>query len=187
MEWTGPMEKNRKGYLGTEGPPAQGSSARKISLHNFWLQKPVRIEAVEDKLPESQAILLKEPPHRLTQTYSLWTPAQRQQTERHQRHTGKNWSVQHAGESWEAVFSQIEVLAEATLSFLSPHTTEPESQQAGTISETPSTWLTQFVPSWWLLEALPHWTFKPTQAVSIGFSTWMVCLGSCFSKPDTSC
>ena len=29
------------------GPPAQDSSARKISPHNFWLQKPVGIESVE--------------------------------------------------------------------------------------------------------------------------------------------
>ena len=27
----------------TPGPPAQGSSARKISQYNFWLQKPVEI------------------------------------------------------------------------------------------------------------------------------------------------
>ena len=28
--------------------PAHGSSARKISPHNFWLQKPVGIESVEE-------------------------------------------------------------------------------------------------------------------------------------------
>ena len=28
--------------------PAQDSSARKISPHNFWLQKPVGIESVEE-------------------------------------------------------------------------------------------------------------------------------------------
>ena len=32
----------------TPGLPAQGSSARKISPHNFWLQKSVRIESVEE-------------------------------------------------------------------------------------------------------------------------------------------
>ena len=32
----------------TPGPPAQDSSARKISPHNFWLQKPVGIESVEE-------------------------------------------------------------------------------------------------------------------------------------------
>ena len=31
-----------------QGPPAQASSARKISLHNFWLQKPGGIELVEE-------------------------------------------------------------------------------------------------------------------------------------------
>ena len=29
-------------------PPAQDSSARKISPHNFWLQNPVGIESVEE-------------------------------------------------------------------------------------------------------------------------------------------
>ena len=32
----------------TPGPPAQGSSARKISLQNFWLQNTVGIESVEE-------------------------------------------------------------------------------------------------------------------------------------------
>ena len=32
----------------TPGTPAQGSSARKISLHNFWLQKSMGIELVEE-------------------------------------------------------------------------------------------------------------------------------------------
>ena len=32
----------------TLGPPAQGSSARKISPHNFWLQTPAGIESVEE-------------------------------------------------------------------------------------------------------------------------------------------
>ena len=39
------------------GTPAQGSSARKVSPHNFWLQKPARIyildfdEILPDYLP----------------------------------------------------------------------------------------------------------------------------------------
>ena len=39
----------------TPGPPAKGSSARKISPHNFWLQKPVGIELVEEnsRVPSS--------------------------------------------------------------------------------------------------------------------------------------
>ena len=32
----------------TPGSPAQDSSARKISPHNFWLQKLVEIELVEE-------------------------------------------------------------------------------------------------------------------------------------------
>ena len=46
--------KIQEGYLGTEESqlytrlPAQGSSAKKISPHNFWLQKPVGIESVEE-------------------------------------------------------------------------------------------------------------------------------------------
>ena len=32
----------------TLGPPAQDSNARKVSPHNFWLQKPVGIEVVEE-------------------------------------------------------------------------------------------------------------------------------------------
>ena len=43
-----------EGYLGarstspTPVPAAQGSSARKISPHNFWLQKLAETEAVEE-------------------------------------------------------------------------------------------------------------------------------------------
>ena len=43
-----------EGYLSSEescltpGHPAQCSSARKISSHNFWLHKPVRIEIMEE-------------------------------------------------------------------------------------------------------------------------------------------
>ena len=32
----------------TPGFPAQGSSARKISSHNFWLEKAVGIELVKE-------------------------------------------------------------------------------------------------------------------------------------------
>ena len=32
----------------TSDPPTQDSSARKISPYNFWLQKPVGIESVEE-------------------------------------------------------------------------------------------------------------------------------------------
>ena len=32
----------------TPGPSTQGSNVRKVSPHNFWLQKPVKIESVEE-------------------------------------------------------------------------------------------------------------------------------------------
>ena len=47
-------QKFGRGILGvrspspTPGPTAHSSSARKISPHNFWLQKPVGIESVEE-------------------------------------------------------------------------------------------------------------------------------------------
>ena len=93
---------------------------------------------------------------------------------------GRNFIVQHQGESYGVAFSQTEVLAEDIILFVSPPPTEPQSQQAGAISETPSAWLTLFSPPWWFSEVLPHPNFGPTQAVSSGFSRWMVCLGPCF-------
>ena len=46
--------KIQEGYLRSKEsqahtrPPAQGSNAKKISPHNFWLQKSVGIESVEE-------------------------------------------------------------------------------------------------------------------------------------------
>ena len=46
--------KTQEGYLGSEEtqphtrPPAQGPSAKKVSPHNFWLQKPVGFMLVEE-------------------------------------------------------------------------------------------------------------------------------------------
>ena len=57
MKWAGPKPtwiKIREGYLQSKEsqthtrPPGQDSSARKISLYNFWLQKPEGIESVEE-------------------------------------------------------------------------------------------------------------------------------------------
>ena len=49
------VDKNSGGITGvtrspsaTPGPPAQGSSARKISSPKFWLQIPVGMESVEE-------------------------------------------------------------------------------------------------------------------------------------------
>ena len=54
----------------TPGPLAKGFSVRKISPHDFWLQKPARIELVEETVgaPSSS---LKEPTYRLTYSDSL--------------------------------------------------------------------------------------------------------------------
>ena len=71
--------KIREGYLGREEsqthtrPPVQGSSARKISPHNFWMQKPSGIELVE-KLLEPQIVSLKEATHKHS-IHSLGVPA----------------------------------------------------------------------------------------------------------------
>ena len=56
-EWAGPTSvwiKIWEGYLRSEESqphtrpaPAQGSSARKVNPHNFWLQKPLGVESVE--------------------------------------------------------------------------------------------------------------------------------------------
>ena len=40
--------KFRKVISGASRPPAQHSRGRKISPHNFWLQKPTGIESVEE-------------------------------------------------------------------------------------------------------------------------------------------
>ena len=47
------------------------------------------IEAVEDKLLESQAVSLKEPTHRFTWSYALSGLEWEQHIERHLRHMGK--------------------------------------------------------------------------------------------------
>ena len=70
--WT----KTRVGYLRSKEyqthtrPPAQDSSSRKVSPHNFWLQKPVGIELVEEtsRAPSNSS---KEPSHGLTYSGSL--------------------------------------------------------------------------------------------------------------------
>ena len=55
----------------TPGPPAQGSSARKISQYNFWLQKPVEIVSGRNFWNPKQFLLKN--PHTDTpnQTHSL--------------------------------------------------------------------------------------------------------------------
>ena len=58
------VDKNSERYPGSKesqpptaipGPPAQGSHVRRISPYNFWLQKPVGTELVEEtsRVPSS--------------------------------------------------------------------------------------------------------------------------------------
>ena len=61
---------SEQGVPDTPVPPAQCSSARKISLHNFWLQKPEGVLSVEET-SEPQAVPLKEPTYGLTYSDSL--------------------------------------------------------------------------------------------------------------------
>ena len=43
------------------GPTAQGCSARKISCHNYWLQKPAEVESADETWTHKQFLLKK--PH----------------------------------------------------------------------------------------------------------------------------
>ena len=54
----------------TLGPPAQESIGRKISHHNFWLQKPAGIESVEEAAGALSSSL-GEPKHGLSYSDSL--------------------------------------------------------------------------------------------------------------------
>ena len=70
------VDKNLGGIFWEQGvpapyqAPAQGSSARKISPHNFWLQNQAGTESVEETsgLP---TVALKEVTDGLTQTHPL--------------------------------------------------------------------------------------------------------------------
>ena len=68
--------------------------------------------------------------------------------------------------SWGKAFFQTERQAEAIVPFLSPSPTEPQSQQVGAITETPSTWLTLFAPPWRSPETPSHPTYGATQTVN---------------------
>ena len=110
--------------------PHQGSSARKLSPQNFWLQKPVGTELVEEtaRAPSNSS-------HRThTQIYSdslalcsstrvtTWEASVAYKEK--QKYSASRW-------------------AETIATFLNP---PPTDWQAGTIPETPSTWLTLFGP-----------------------------------------
>ena len=128
------------------------------------------------KLLDSQAVHLKGPAQ--THSDSLPLSSSTGAAWRHQWHTGRNWSVWHQGESWGMAFSKTELLAEAIAPLLRPLLTEPPSV-AGTIVETPSTWLTLFVPPCRFLGNFPHPSYGSTQLVNSGFSIQMTYLGLC--------
>ena len=71
--------------------------------------------------------------------------------------------TEDSGSKVSTAFSQAEGWAEAIIPFLNPSPTEPQSQQAGAISETPSTWLTLFAPPRRSPETPSHPTYHPTQ------------------------
>ena len=140
-----------EGYLRSEEsqphtrPLAHSSRARKISPHNFWLQKPVGMNRCK-KLLDPKQFPLKNP---CTDLFRL--------TRSELQHWGSSLKapVAHRKElmclasrrELESAFFQTERQAEANVLFLSPLPTEPQSRQAGTLSEILSTWLTWFALS----------------------------------------
>ena len=154
--------KIQEGYLRSkESQPhtqAQGSNARKIDPYNFWLWKPAGIELVKETAGAPKQFLLKNP-HMGSDSVPL--------------------SFSTGVAAWKAPVVYREELkylasrwAEAIVPFLKLH---PQSQQAGAISENPSTWLTVFDQPWRFPETRTHPPYGPTQAV---FSMWMAGLGS---------
>lgn len=73
-------------------PPAQDSSARKISPHNFWLQKQGEIGG-RNFWSSKQFLLKNLPSDSPTQTHFFWVPAWGWQVEGHQWYTGRDWGV----------------------------------------------------------------------------------------------
>ena len=75
ISWLQRSTLRNKGLSPTPGPPAQGSSDRKRSPHEFWLQNQQNCGWVRKRLLESQAILLKGPTQGLTWTHLFWGPS----------------------------------------------------------------------------------------------------------------
>ena len=83
----------------TPGPPAQGSNARKISPHNFWMQKNSGDWVSRRHFWSPKQFLLKNPHmDSPTQTHSLWTLVPGWQIEGYQWYAGEGWGVWHQGE-----------------------------------------------------------------------------------------
>ena len=123
-------------------------------------------------------VFLQEPKHGLTETQSLWAPALGYQLERHQWHTGRNWSIWHQGETWGAVFSQTERRAEVTVPFLNL-----PPNRATELAGWCHTWdsinlVNTICPSL----QIPWDTVPPSLWVHPSdFSIWMAGFGSCFA------
>ena len=116
------------------GSPAQGSSVRKISPHNFWLQKPLRVVSGRNFWSPTQFLLTHTQTHLLRPTPSElqhWGSSLKGTSGTH-RETGSVW---HQGTH------------HCPSSKPSPHTAGKHA-----ISETPSTWLTLFDLPWRSLE-----------------------------------
>ena len=128
------------------GTPVQDSSDRKISPHTFWLQNLVETELVEitSGVPSSS------PWRTPIQTYldslllsaSTWETAWKAPVA-----CREELECLASRQELGTASSQTERWAEAIVPFLNPPSTEPQSWQAGTISETPSTWPALFVCS----------------------------------------
>ena len=115
--------KTQEGYHGsaeTQPDTRPGDSGFQCQTDKFpWLPATKKLWGLNwwKKHLESQTVPLKECTHELTQTHSLWVPAVGEELERHQWHTGRNWSVWHQGKSWETAFSLIEKQAEVISPF----------------------------------------------------------------------
>lgn len=81
-----------------------------------------------------------------------------------------------------AAVSQKEELEEAIVSFLSLPIPHSLHNQVGTISKSPTTWLTLFVPPWRFHETPPHSNCWPTQTSFRVFFIQMACLSANFTK-----
>ena len=132
----------------TPRPPAQGSSARKISPYNFWLQNPAGIEWVEENAGVSSSSSQRT--HTGTHLLRL-TPSELQHRGSSVKGTSGIWKETEASGIKARAGGQLfhrQKGRQRHMSFFYPSTAESQSWQAGGISETPSTWLTLFAPPW---------------------------------------
>ena len=127
----------------TTGLPTRASSVKQRSHITSGCKDLVNWGFGRQKLLESLEVHLKELTHSLIQTHSLWAPEQESQIEILKDIQG-NLNCLASRQELGSSFLLDSVLAEATVPFLSPPPTEPQSQQPGTIWETQPIWLTRF-------------------------------------------